>query len=72
MGQVGLTLFGYTFTDQQIELIQVVFGCLFGALLVWGVVTKATKLIVFSALVVAVVLAWYGVTHGWFDTWLDR
>lgn len=71
MGSLGVTLFGYTFTQYQIDMIAAVLGSLFGLLLLFGVVTKSTKAILWALVLIAIDVAiWYGLGHGWFSRWL--
>jgi hypothetical protein len=66
--RLALTLFGYTFSHAQIEMILAVVGSLFGLLVLWGVVTRTTKLIVIGLIMVGLCfLWWYGMTNGWLD-----
>jgi hypothetical protein len=65
---IALTLFGYTFSHAQLEMIMAVFGSLFGLLVLWGVVTRTTRLIVIGLIMVGLIVAWwYGMNHSWFD-----
>lgn len=71
MGSLGVTLFGYTFTQYQLDMIAAVLGSLFGLLLLFGVVTKATKAIIWALILIGLVVAiWYGLGHGWFSRWV--